>query len=205
MAAGAQVMSSKVKHPILRLEVLGPDGTVTTDHVVFCQSQHRSVRVEECTRCVHCDSISEDPSPTVECTIPMTPLPRAEDPRGERIEVGNVLCRGTVVVSDTVRLAEAIAVLRYGDRRSVAIVDDRHVMVGLVHDGDPSRRLGRMAELVGAVMTTSIAIDEATPVRVALKVLAANHLREATVISQNGVPIGVFRDVDGLDWISSSR
>lgn len=197
-------MNARVKHPILRLDVLGADGTLTTDHVVFCQYQHSSVRVDECTRCVHCDFIGEEPTATVDCTIPVAPLPRADDPRGERIEVGNVLCRGTVVVGHSVPLAEALAVLRVGDRRSVAIVDERHVMVGLVHDGDRQNRFGRAGEAVGAVMTTTIAIDERTPVRVALKILAANHLREATVVSRRGVPIGVFRDVEGLQWIAAS-
>lgn len=198
-------MSAHVKHPILRLDVVGPDGTITTDHVVFCQHQHQSVRVEECTRCVHCDSIGEEPEPIVACTIPHAPLPRHQDPRGERVEVGSVLRHGTVVVGDSVPVGDAIAVLRAGDRRSVAIVDARHVMVGIVHDGALSRRLAPSDEAVAAVMATTIAIDERTPVRVALKILAAKHLREATVVSGRGVPIGVFRDVDGLQWITSSR
>ena len=54
-------------------------------------------------------------------------------------------------------------------------------------------------------MSSPIAIDERTPMRTALKLLVANHLREATVISKERVPIGVFRDVDGLRWIAAAR
>jgi len=53
-------------------------------------------------------------------------------------------------------------------------------------------------------MSTAIAVHERTPVRVALRMLAAHHLREATVISDEGTPIGLFRDVDGLRWISAA-
>ncbi len=54
-------------------------------------------------------------------------------------------------------------------------------------------------------MSGSLAIHEAVPVRRALEVLAAAHLREATVIDDEGVPLGIFRDVDGLRWIVSAR
>ena len=54
-------------------------------------------------------------------------------------------------------------------------------------------------------MMSVIAIDERTPVRAALRLLAARHLREATVISREGVPIGVFTDVDGLRWVARAR
>ena len=59
--------------------------------------------------------------------------------------------------------------------------------------------------IVTASMSTAVAIHERTPVRVALKLLAASHLREATVVSDHGVPIGVFRDVDGLRWLAAAR
>jgi CBS domain-containing protein len=194
-----------VKHPILRLDVLAPDGTHATDHVVFCRLQRQSVRVEECCRCVHCDAIQDGAAPTVDCTIP-APAPRSEDPTGELTEVGSLLCRGTVVVADSVPLRKALEVIRHHDRRSVAIVDDEHVMVGLVHDAASMGRLRAIHDsAVSAAMTSAIAVDERTPVRVALKLLAANHLREATVISKHGVPIGVFHDIDGLRWIAAAR
>ncbi|HSO36846.1 MAG TPA: CBS domain-containing protein [Labilithrix sp.] len=192
-----------VKHPILRLDVVEADGTRVTDHVVFCRLQNQSVRVEECCRCVHCDAIQDGEVPTVDCVIPVPPH---DDPAGERTEVGSLLLHGTVVVAQSVSLGEALAVMREGKHRSVAIVDDDHVMVGLVHDASiegHSRRLHEGA--VTTAMASVISIDERTPVRVALRLLAANHLREATVVSKHGVPIGVFRDVDGLHWIANAR
>jgi CBS-domain-containing membrane protein len=92
------------------------------------------------------------------------------------------------------------------DRRSVAIVDARNVLIGLVHESGFMGRMGpvRMGT-VTASMSTAVAVHERTPVRVALKLLAASHLREATVVSDQGVPIGVFRDIDGLGWLAAAR
>ncbi|MDB4935097.1 MAG: hypothetical protein JWP87_2069 [Labilithrix sp.] len=199
------VTYARVRHPILRLDVVGSDGAIATDHVVFCQLQSQSVRVEECCRCVHCDGIQEGTAPSVDCTI-RTPLPAGRDPSGALTEVGSVLRRGTVVVAESAPLGRALDILRHDDRRSVAIVDEHHVMVGLVHDAPFVGRARSTREgAVSAAMTSSISVGERTPVRVALVVLAANHLREATVVSKRGVPIGVFRDVDGLGWISAAR
>jgi len=198
--------ASRVKHPILRLDVVEADGTRASDHVVFCRFQRQSVRVEECCQCVHCDSIEEGVQPIVDCTIPVSPRVLGDDPDGERTEVASLLCHGTVVIAQSVPLGQALTLLHDGDLRSVAVVDDAHVMIGLVHDaGFVSRSRRVHGDVVSASMTSVIAVDERTPVRVALKLLAASHLREATVVSRRGVPIGVFRDVDGLRWIASAR
>jgi len=197
--------STHVKHPILRLEVLAPDGTRDVESRVFCRLQHKSVVVDECCSCVHCDAIVGGAKPSVDCTIPVVPLPAADDPTGERTEVGMLLCTGTVVVAESATLHAALAVLRAEDRRAVAIVDDRHVLVGLVHEtAFLRRRPGQAHGAIGGAMSTAIAVHERTPVRVALRMLAAHHLREATVISDEGTPIGLFRDVDGLRWISAA-
>jgi CBS domain-containing protein len=197
------VTSTRVKHPILRLDVLAPDGTTASEHRVFCRQQHQSVRVEECCECVHCDAVIDGPSPSVECSIPDRPLAPGDDPTGERVEVGTLLRHGTVALSEAAGVGRARGLLCSGDRRSVPIVDASCVLVGLVHDvGAPA---SDRVDAVSAVMSSALAVLERTPVRVALKLLAASHLREATVVSRQGIPIGVFRDVDGLRWIAGAR
>jgi CBS domain-containing protein len=198
--------SSRVSHPILRLEVLEADGTRTSDHRVFCRLQRSSIRVDECCECVHCDAVTEGDQPSVDCSIPVRPLDPADDPQGESIEVGTLLCTGTVVLAETASAGRALRLLREEDRRSVAIVNADSVLVGVVHEAGFMGRMGPVrVGSVGAAMSTAVAVHERTPVRVALKLLAASPLREATVVSDDGVPIGVFRDVDGLRWLSGAR
>ena len=197
--------STRVKHPILRLDVLAADGTTTSDHRVFCRYQRESVGVEECCACVHCDSITDGPTPFVECEIPLRPLDHTEDPAGESVEVAALLRRGSIVLSESAALSRALGMLREEGRRSVAIVDEKGVLVGVVHESSFLRGAGPGGIApVGATMSAAIALHERTPVRVALRLLAASHLREATIVSKDGVPIGVFRDVDGLRWIAGT-
>lgn len=198
--------SSRVRHPILRLEVLAADGTRDAQHRVFCRLQRQSVRVEHCCECVHCDAIVEEVSARVDCTIDVPPLDPAGDPDGESTEVGALLRTGTIVVAESVAVRRALGILHDEGRRSIGIVDDRTVLVGLVHETGFMGGARRSRELpAGAAMSSAVAIHERTPVRTALRMLAASHLREATVIGDDGIPLGVFRDIDGLHWIAVAR
>lgn len=198
--------SSKVSHRVLRLEVIGSDDQRAVDYRVFCRLQRRSVRVETCCCCVHCDAVTDGSEPTVDCTIPVSPVKPTDDPSGELIEVGTLLSGPTLAVSRGASLGDALEVLRAEDRRAVAIVDDTGTLVGLVHEATfMSHRRASREGVVGAAMSRAIAIHESTPVRTALKLLAANHLREAIVVTDEGVPLGVFRDVDGLQHIVAAR
>lgn len=198
--------SSRFKHPILHLHVLGGSGVERSEHRVFCRLQRRSIAVEDCCSCFHCDDITDGETATVNCTMPIAPDDPAADPRGEETEIGTLLCSGTVVLTDRAPLRDAFALMQSADRRSVAIVDDRSALIGIVHEtGFIGRRVIEKEIAISAAMSSALALHERTPVRVALRFLAANHLREATVVSDDGVPIGTFRDIDGLDWIRVAR
>ena len=103
--------NAHVKHPILHLEVVAPDGTREPDHVVFCLLHRQFVRVEDCCQCVHYAFIGEGLPPSVDCS-PLPPVQGAHDPDGERTDVGSLLSHGTVVVADTVSLGRTLAQLR---------------------------------------------------------------------------------------------
>jgi CBS domain-containing protein len=203
---------SRVSHPILRLEVLAKDGTRSARQRVFCRLQRASVPVEECAGCRHCDAIRATPTPSVDCTIPITSGWLAPDQRGNLTEVGTLLSGGATVLEQSASLRDALRLLHDDDRRSIAVVDGERRLLGIVHEMAlvrlrPDKALLREStdhELTCA-MSTAMAIHEATPVRVALHLLARNHLREATVVSSDGKPIGLFRDVDGLQWVARAR
>jgi CBS domain-containing protein len=199
---------ARVSHPILRLEVIRPDGTRSSEHRVFCRYQERSVRVGTCCACTHCDEIASAPRPAVHCTIAVGERAGGRDRLGMKTPVGVALALGAVAIDPQTTVREALRVLRAEDRRSVAIVDESHVVVGVLHEATFASRSGLPGELEAAVvhvMSGTLAIHELIPVRRALELLAAAHLREGTVVDDQGVPLGVFRDVDGLRWLASAR
>jgi CBS domain-containing protein len=216
----ADERTRRVSHPILRLEVLRPDGTRQDSHRVFCQRRGESVEVGVCAGCVHCEEIRSTPLPTVECSVPERPGALAYDPDGERTEVGKLLHSGTAVLHETCSLRDALELLRECDRREVAVVDPGHVLLGIVREvalSPPSASSAPRAVVraslppraseapVTAAMTSPIIVHETIPIRTALRILASAHAREATVVTSERKPLGVFRDVDGLLWLAATR
>jgi CBS domain-containing protein len=201
--------NAHVSHPILHLEVVGPDGRAVSDYRVFCRYQQRSIAVGTCCACTHCDRITADPSPSVDCTFPMTETLATVDPSGEHTPVATLLARGTIAIDPSVTLRDALNTLRSIDRRSVAVVDASHALVGVVHEAlfIPAREGPSLSpsEDVARSMSSALAIHESVSVRHALRLLASAHLREATVVDDARVPLGVFRDVDGLRFVVNAR
>lgn len=195
---------TRVAHPILHLEVLRPDGSREEQRRVFCRQQRRSVDAGTCHGCVHCGLVTGGPDPAIVCSIPRTREELTSDPTGERTEVGAVLRRSVVAIDPAAPIGDALAALRGEDRRSIAVVDGARALVGVVHEmaflspRDP-------AQDVAGAMSSALALHESTPVRRALRLLASAHLREATVVDGEGVPLGVFRDIDGLRWLAAAR
>lgn len=178
---------------------------------VFCRSRRASVAVEECHHCLHCDAIQGDPTASVKCTFAVEERHLAADPRAERLEIGALLHEGATVVDQSASASYALRMLRRDDRRSIAVVDGEERLVGLVHE-TALVSIPRFASSLPTIAARddthrpmATALHEATPVRVALRLLASSHLREAIVVCSEGKPLGVFRDVDGLRWLARAR
>jgi CBS domain-containing protein len=189
---------SRVSHPLLRLEVLRPDGTRATEHRVFCRQQRRSVPAGSCCACVYCDAVTPGPEPAIVCSIP-------DDPSDDyETEVGSVLHGETVAVNPAASIRDALAVMSAEGRHLVAVVGEGKKLVGIVHEVTFLHRTNAEEDLA-TTMSSGLAIHEATSVHRALRLLASAHLREAIVVDDAGVPLGTFRDVDGLRWIARTR
>lgn len=200
--------TSRVSHPILHLEVVDRDGVRTADDRVFCRLRRESIDVEYCRSCRRCDSVQPGPMPSVDCSVMPPEGALTPDLRGERTEVATLLKSGTVVVGASASVNDALTVLRAGDLRSVAVVGGNHILVGILYDvalNERSARLGRGTDYVTTLMSSPFAIHESTSVRRALLFLASAHLRQAAVVTTAGVPLGLFRDVDGLRWIAEAQ
>jgi CBS domain-containing protein len=141
----------------------------------------------------------------VDCSVPQECLDAEADPTGEHTEIGALLRAGTMVIAQSATVGAAVRLMNSKDLRSVAIVDEHDVLVGVVRESGFLGRSRASESALQLAMSTPLAVHEQTPVRLALRMLAANHLREITVVAEDGTPIGVFRDVDGLHWIAVAR
>ena len=198
----------RVSHPILHLEVVHHDQVRDGVARVFCRLQRRSIDVDVCRTCPPAQAIHGGATPSVDCDVVAPAGTLDADPLGLRTEVGTLLEGGSTVIADSASLADALGVIRAGDLRSVAVVGGDHVLVGVLHDValEARRRSAGGAPVdLRTVMSHALAIHESTPVRRALLFLASAHLRQAAVVDSEGVPLGIFRDVDGLRWLARAR
>lgn len=195
----------QVSHPIVRLDVLGADGRHQTALRVFCRERQTAVPVSTCCACPHCEGITGDSSatgPAVTCLVTESRADLPYDPYGVRTPVAEVLTSETFAVQAETTLRDALAHLQAEDRRSVAVVDASQVVIGVVHERH-RRFPGDLP--VSVVMGSKLALPISTPIRRALELMAAAHLREIVVVDENEVPLGTFRDVDGLHWLALAR
>lgn len=192
----------RVSHPILRLEVLHADGTRRSAHRVFCKHQHRVIPIGVCCGCVHCASIDTEPVPAVHCVVEAKTEAPPSDPLGHRTPVGAVLHVSAYAVMPDTSVRDTFATLRGQDRRSLPVVDAGDNLLGIVDEMRCREVFGKTA---ASVMSSKLSLDALTPVRRALELMAAAHLREITVLDGEGRPLGMLRDVDALRWLAEAR
>jgi CBS domain-containing protein len=175
---------------------------------VICRLRRESIDVGTCRDCTHCDAVTPEPAASVDCTITLPPQELTPDPLGERTEVGTLLRGETTAIASSASLRDALELLRARDLRSVAVVGGGHILVGLLYEVSLTQRCAKPGAAdtdVRNVMSSPLAIHESTPVRQAIRFLAAAHLRQAPVVTTAGVPLGMFRDVEGLRWLTRAR
>lgn len=200
--------ASRFSHPILHLQVVAAEGSHAAEARVFCRLRRESVVVAECRACSRCEEITTGPTPSVDCSFALPTHELTPDPDGNRTQVGTLLRGGTVVVSTSASLRDALELVRAHDFRSVSVVGGDHVLVGVLHErllSEHCLKLGAAGFDVTAAMSSPLAIQESTAVRPALRFLASAHLRQAAVVTTAGVPLGIFTDIDGLRWIARAR
>lgn len=152
--------AARLTHPLLRLEVLRPDGTRTSSHRVYCTHEGRSVSVERCCACVYSESVAAEPFPSVACDVPRDP-----EELGHEDEVGAVVAEGAVALVDeegtilrvtdeggaplsgavllpeSMRVARALEILAAAGLESAVVVDAGGLPLGVFRAGE---RLARM-------------------------------------------------------------
>ena len=119
-----------------------------------------------------------------------------------RTAIGAVLRMSTCAVTPDTSVRDTFAVLRAEDRRSIPVIDEGGSVVGVVDEMRCRESLGPTA---ASVMSSKLSLDALTPVRRAVELMAAAHLREVTVLDDEGRPLGVLRDVDALLWLANAK
>jgi CBS-domain-containing membrane protein len=210
---------STAKRPVLVRRILRRDGTENVGFSVYCTEDGHALDLDACRACAVCDGVfaADDGAAEVRCRPRSTP---PEAPGG--------LMRGAITcVEEDVTSAQITPLFLERGVETVLVVDaDGHLM-GTIRSGDLARAASaphipgldpelalvalretsaRFAELrADALMSTAVRIDDGDDLERAVRKLARAHARELVIISRDGEPVGVVRDVDIVRAVARLR
>jgi CBS domain-containing protein len=189
----------RIRRPVLEHSVVHPDGTHERRRRVFCGRLGRSMPLTECTRCpAFLEEIGEEGADArIECSAEgpgpedEVHAPRSDDPAAELVSQ-TLLC-----VNEHVLARAVVRLLEERGMPFILVVDEEGLVIGAIHAVN-LQRLVAPTDRARDVMTSPGTAGEATSVRAALLEMAASHRRHIPIVSHDGVPVGVVRDVDAL-------
>lgn len=203
---GERTGTRRVDHPVLRLRTIAEGGTREHEPRVFCRYRQGAVAVAECERCARRD-VAASHGGIIRCDVPVdaSAVDLDLDREGEGTSVAILLEHGSSALTPETTIGTASVALQRGPHHSMAVVDACGTLVGVLHEAALVVGELDLRAPVTHAMSSPLALPSRMPVRSALRVLAAAHLREAIVVDDDGVPLGVFRDVDGLLFVARRR
>lgn len=199
------------------------DGSTRTAELVFCETHGESVPISRCASCPFSGNVAwalNGSSATVECCRFSLPMARsASEPpaSGARlrgpgaVEVAATLPVGLSIVRTIVCVAHdaplSVAMRALATERSaygVAVVDESDRFMGMLGRATASfASLHSEGDPAADHMTTArCSVHERESLGNAFAAMTARHARELTVLSEDGVLVGVLRDIDALRFVS---
>jgi len=209
--------------PVRRRMKFLRDGSTRTAELVFCETHLESVPISRCASCPFSGNVAwalNGPSATVECcrfSLPMARSasePPASDARLQgpgAVEVAAMLPVGLSIVRTVVCIAHdaplSVAMRALAMDRSaygVAVVDENDRFMGTLGRTTASRAyLHSESDRAADHLTAAwCSVHERESLGNAFAAMTAKHAREITVLSEDGVLVGVLRDVDALRFVS---
>jgi CBS domain-containing protein len=200
-----------------RLTVIRPDRT-SSDSIVFCDPQQRSVPLGRCTSCPFGGPVEHRGGlatvPCSRCALPMASsddapgAPRASDAVcsiAAALPIGLVLVRPVVCVAQDMLLRDAAAALDAEPSAfGVPVVDGDERLVGMLPRATAALALmdGGHEQPVASRMTSFPSLPERESISVAFSTMGARRAREVAIVDRDRRVVGTLRDIDALRFVA---
>jgi len=188
---------------IRTVDVIAGRGRSLTLSSVRCPVRRRSAAVEECGHCDESGGISRDAlarGSYLSCGVRPS-AGRAET--AEQALVAEVMRRTAVALRPAVARGVAADALRSRGAPAAPVVDGEGRPIGVVTESDLLRaRSG--AKVADAMVKVALSVPETAAIGRAASLMAAHRADRVTVVSDDGVIVGVLTATDIVSWLSGA-
>lgn len=179
----------------------------TTRVTVHCPIHGAARTAEHCRACPRFESESSGRGAALSCHVPTTTVA----PRGV---VGELLSGSSFCLDGELPVAEGAALLERHDAAAAPVVDDHHVLVGVVStqslmhaELDEERQHGFRAlsspsEVEDVMVTPVTSFREDLPIAEAARLMSERGLRSVPVVDARGEVVGVLDAMDLVRYLA---
>lgn len=188
---------------IRTVDVVSGRGRSLTLSSVRCPVRNRAAAVEECAHCGRSGGVAQDALARGEylcCRAPLAePHPVAVPP--ELALVAQVMRRTSLALRPGVGRGVAAEALRARGAAAAPVVDGEGRPVGVVAEADllRARSGGKVSD---AMVRVALAVPETAPLARAASLMAEHRAERVSVVSDDGVVVGVLTAVDVVAWLA---
>jgi CBS domain-containing protein len=199
--AGIAMSKGMPVRPILGHAIVDSNGRSVRRLRVFCARLGHSLDYEACKTCPAYRATVD--GNRIECRAD-GPGPDEEPSCSHRIDAaGAAPMPKLVCVREDVPATELSRLLADGTPFVLVVGEDGRAIGTVWGNGDAE--LAEIGALARDLMTSPTIAPETTSIRAALLQMASAHLRAVSIVTSDGSPVGLLRDVDALGMWTALR
>lgn len=195
--------------PVRVRRTIDGNGEIAALMLVYCESRRRSVPLDECTECDHCETVHMDPleeDSWVVCTrgAPFPSPSAVAEANGDRTPVAAVMARRVICVAPETQTSIVRELLLERGLTGAPVVDAAGTLVGFVSRADLLRNRWPSSPItVSQIMTPlAVTVSETATVAEASALMALEGVHRLPVVNNAvaGKVVSVISALDILRW-----
>ena len=207
----SEALQMESRLPIRVRRTIDGNGEISAVMLVYCEARLRSVPLDECTECDHCETVRIDPleeDSWVICTRGASfPSPFAvAEASGDQVPVATIMERRVICVTVDTQTSIVRELLLERGLTGAPVVDACGTVVGFVSRSDLLRNRWPAPPVTVAHIMTPLAltVTETSSIAEASATMALEGVHRLPVVSNAGTKkvVGVVSALDILRWFA---
>ncbi len=178
--------------------IVASDGTASELTTVQCPLLESASSLENCLKCSRLQRhFSIEGEGYLQCRVPKPSLP-------QDTQCGELVSSVTTCLDSELNVSSAAEILEQAGLESAHILDDNHVLVGMVSLSSLVQLKGNhiFAEVEDAMSTEVVSVKETTTIFEAASLMRRHHVDQLAVVTENRQMVGTVSALDIVCWVA---